>query len=74
MDKSKRTIANFMKNHPADYTVLIDTKKMSSSMYRVSGFPTTFMIDREGLVKHKFVGAREWSSRGIGDIIDKLIN
>ena len=73
MDKSKRTIANFMKKHPADYIVLVDTKMTSSAMYGVSGFPTTFMIDRDGIVKQKFVGAREWSSRVIGDIIDKLI-
>jgi peroxiredoxin len=45
----------------------------SGAMYGVRGFPTTFMIDRDGIVKHKFSGARKWSSRAMRDVIDKLI-
>ena len=73
MDKSKKKIINFIEIYPAEYTVLIDTKMMSGAMYGVRGFPTTFLIDREGVINYKASGYREWSSRVTSDIIDKLI-
>ena len=73
LDKSERTIKNFMKNHPAEYIVLVDTKMISGAMYRVNGFPTTYLIDREGVIKYMAPGYREWSSSFSAGIIDKLI-
>lgn len=73
LDKSEKTLRSYMKNHPADYIVLTDTKMTSAAMYGVSGFPTTFLISREGVIKYKSPGYREWSSSGSKSIIDKLI-
>ena len=73
LDKSKRVVKNFIKNHPAEYIVLSDTEMTAGRMYGVRGYPTTFLIDRDGIVKYKFSGARAWSSSVSGDIIDKLI-
>ncbi len=73
LDKTKKKLRSFMKNHPAEYIVLTDTKMMSAAMYGVRGFPTTFLIDREGVIKYKAPGYREWSSSASGKIIDKLI-
>lgn len=73
LDKSKRIVENFIKNYPADYIVLIDTKKTSGAMYGVNGFPTTFLIDRAGVIIYKAPGYREWSSSASEKIINKLI-
>ena len=73
LDRSENKLRTYMKDHPADYIVLTDTKMMSGAMYGVRGFPTTFLIDRDGIVKHKFSGAREWSSMVMKDVLDKLI-
>ena len=73
LDKSKRKVVNFMKNHPAEYIVLIDTTMKSAAMYGVSGFPTTFLINRDGVITYKAPGYREWSSSVSEKIIDKLI-
>lgn len=73
LDKSEKTLRSYMKNHPADYIVLTDTKMTSAAMYGVRGFPTTFLISREGVIKHKFPGYRKWSSSSSKSIIDKLI-
>jgi len=72
-DKSENKLRSYMKNNPADYIVLTDTKMTSGTMYGVRGFPTTFLIDREGVIKHKSPGYREWSSSFSASIIDELI-
>jgi len=73
LDKSEKTLRSFMKRHPAEYVVLTDTKMTSGAMYGVSGFPTTFLIDREGIIRYNAPGYREWSSSISTSIIDKLI-
>ena len=73
LDKSKKVVENFMKVHPADYIVLTDTKMTSAAMYGVRGYPNTFLIDREGVIKYKIPGYRKWSSNISMSIIDKLI-
>ena len=73
LEKSKEKVVNFVKKHPAEYIVLLDTKMTSGAMYGVSGFPTTFLIDSEGVIKYKAPGYREWSSSFSASIIDKLI-
>jgi len=73
LDKSEDTLRSFMKEHPAGYIVLTDTKMMSAAMYGVRGFPTTFLIDREGVIKYKAPGFREWSSSSSRTLIDELI-
>ncbi len=62
-----------MKDYPAEYIVLSDTKMESAAMYGVRGFPTTFLIGRDGVIKFKSPGYREWSSSASIQIIDKLI-
>jgi peroxiredoxin len=73
LDRSEDTLRDYMNDNPADYIVLTDTKMKSGAMYGVRGFPTTFLIDRDGVIKFKSPGYREWSSRAMEDVIDKLI-
>lgn len=73
LDKSESKLRSYMKDHPADYMVLTDTKQTSGTMYGVRGFPTTLLIDREGVIKNKIPGYRDWSSKVARDMIDKLI-
>ena len=73
LDKSEKKLRSYMKDHPAEYIVLTDSRQTSGAMYGVRGFPTTFLIDREGVIKFKSPGYREWSSKVTRDVIDKLI-
>jgi len=73
LDKSENKLRSFMEGHPAAYIVLTDTKTESAAVYGVRGFPTTFLLDRDGVIKYKAPGFREWSSSDSREIIDKLI-
>src|SRR6201996_6054406 len=42
---------NWLKQTPVSFPVLYDTKSKVSSLYNVTGMPTTVMIDRKGNVR-----------------------
>ncbi len=72
-DNSIETVREFMKKVPADYIVLSDKDKEVSNSYKVRGLPTSFLIDREGVVQEKIVGFREWTNTGSKKHLDGLI-
>jgi thiol-disulfide isomerase/thioredoxin len=59
------------KNMPGMLTVR-DGNNKSNGLYGTYAFPETFIIDRNGVVKRKFVGAVNWTSPEIVDYLNKL--
>jgi peroxiredoxin len=73
-DQSVRKVKSYLKKVPAEFIVLSDSKGRVSSSYNVGGLPTSVLIDREGFVRQKLVGFREWTSSSSRQLIDKLID
>jgi peroxiredoxin len=42
------------------FTVLHDPARNIEQLFRVPGLPTTFIIDKDGRITQKIVGARAW--------------
>ncbi len=59
------------KNMPGMLTVRDGTNK-SNGLYGTYAFPETFIIDRNGVIKRKFIGAVNWTSPEIVDYLNKL--
>ncbi len=59
------------KNMPGMLTVR-DGNNKSNGLYGTYAFPETFIIDRNGVIKRKFVGAVNWTSPEIIDYLNKL--
>lgn len=72
-DNSAATVRNFMKNNPAEFIVLPDDNKSTAASYKVRGLPTTFLIDREGMIREKFVGFREWTGSDMKKLIGTFV-
>jgi hypothetical protein len=45
---------------------------VSNSLYGTFAFPETFVIDRQGVLRRKFIGAVKWTSPEIVDYLGKL--
>ena len=56
-DEDKKTIDQFLKKHPMDFTNLHDEGGKVSGAYMVPALPSLVVIDREGVVRHVAVGA-----------------
>jgi peroxiredoxin len=49
-------IRKFMSEHGMDYLVLIGELGVVKSRFHVIGFPTSLLIDRDGMIRKRYVG------------------
>lgn len=68
-DKEKETLQKFLEKEEMPWTHWWDNGPQSSVLktYRVKAFPTLYLIDHTGTIKHKWIGAPE------SDKLDKAI-
>ena len=58
------------------FDILFDYTSDTSKNYRVNGLPTTFLIDKKGLIRYRYraIGGREFDHVEIEKIIEALMN
>ena len=52
----------FMKKHNLSFSALTDTAGAMKNLYRITGVPESFIIDKDGFVVEKVIGPRDWAS------------
>jgi cytochrome c biogenesis protein CcmG, thiol:disulfide interchange protein DsbE len=62
----------FLKNYKIDFPTVRDPDQKTSNLYGSFKWPETYIIDRNGVVRRKFIGAVEWSQPEIVDFLSKL--
>jgi peroxiredoxin len=72
-DRSIAKVKKYMQKIPSEFVILSDLYGEVSAKYGVTALPTSFLITRDGNIKHKFMGYREWTSSGPKKIINSLI-
>jgi peroxiredoxin len=55
--ESADKVASFMNEHGFSFPVLLDTQGGITQAYNVRAIPTTFFIDRDGIIKDMKIGA-----------------
>ena len=63
----------FMDELHLTFPALIDADFQVDDLYQVRSVPATFLIDREGVITHRFFGARMWNDQASNELIRKLI-
>jgi thiol-disulfide isomerase/thioredoxin len=54
--------------------VYVDTSGKAPSAFKTPGLPTSVIIDREGRVRGKLLGAADWSSDAAQDLVRRYID
>jgi cytochrome c biogenesis protein CcmG/thiol:disulfide interchange protein DsbE len=62
----------FLKDHGVNFLTVRDPDQKSSRLYGTSGWPETYIIDRNGVVRRKFIGPVDWNSREVSEFLTKL--
>ncbi len=62
----------FLKDYRVDFLTIRDPEQKTPSLYGTHGWPETYIIDRSGIVRRKFIGPVEWTSPEIVDYLTKL--
>ena len=72
IDVDKGAYENFIKSNHMDYVTIRDPEQKSSALYGTTGWPETFIIDRNGVLRRKFVGAVNWNDPEIVQYLTSL--
>jgi cytochrome c biogenesis protein CcmG/thiol:disulfide interchange protein DsbE len=51
----------FVKDHKVNLLTVRDSDQKSNTLYGTYKFPETYVIDREGKIRRKFIGAVDWN-------------
>lgn len=57
IQEERSTVQQFQQAHGMTYRVLLDTKGQVAAQYNISGIPTTYFIDKDGIIKYVRTGA-----------------
>ena len=71
-DHDPDTYRKFVRDHNVDLITVNDPAQKSSDTYGTSGWPETYIIDRKGIVRRKFIGPVQWTNPAIVSYLEAL--
>jgi peroxiredoxin len=72
VDVDQDAFRQFVKNHNVNLVTVRDPSGKSNQLYGTFRFPESYIIDREGVMRRKFIGAVDWTAPEITDFLSKL--
>jgi cytochrome c biogenesis protein CcmG, thiol:disulfide interchange protein DsbE len=72
IDSDDSAYHKFLKDYNVNLVTVRDGAQKTSSLYGTFGWPESYIIDRKGLIRRKFIGAVDWTSPEITDYLSKL--
>ncbi|MFA5514868.1 MAG: TlpA disulfide reductase family protein [Desulfuromonadales bacterium] len=66
-------VETFLGKNQHSFTILLDSKGKVQDDYKVYRLPETFLIDKEGKIVNRYLGARDWSAVEFLKYISSLI-
>lgn len=74
VDKDPEKIPEFMQKYNLNFPVLLDPEEeIAKKVYKTTGVPETFIVDQQGIIRHKAVGPRDWATDEIIQSFSMLI-
>ena len=71
-DADEGAYKQFIRDHKVDLLTVRDTRQKTNEAYGTFKFPETFIIDRDGKIVRKFIGATNWTAPDIVQYLTKL--
>jgi len=65
---------SFARRLGATFPVLANPGPELAEAYMITGVPETFLIDAEGILRHKFIGPYDWNTPEMRNLIMALVN
>jgi len=73
VDENISDANEFLKNHASSFVVGSDTKGVCPKSFGVMGMPSSYLIDRKGIVRLVHIGFRESDREELRHSIEKLL-
>jgi len=63
VDKDQSLIQPFMDEYKLTFPVLLDPEEaIAKKVYKTTGVPETFIVNKAGIIVHKAIGPRDWAT------------
>lgn len=62
IDTDQDAYARFIERRHVDFATVRDPDQTAAKLYHTEGWPETYIIDRKGVIRRKFVGDPDWSN------------
>jgi cytochrome c biogenesis protein CcmG, thiol:disulfide interchange protein DsbE len=72
VDADGSAYRQFLKDHNVNLLSVRDPDQKSNGLYGTSKFPETYIIDRSGVIRRKFIGAVDWTEPDVIEYLGKL--
>jgi peroxiredoxin len=66
-------VADFLKDNPHSFTILLDPEAEVQALYGVYRFPETFVIGKDGIITDHIIGAIDWAAEDTVKYFKKLV-
>jgi cytochrome c biogenesis protein CcmG/thiol:disulfide interchange protein DsbE len=66
-------VRDFIEKHHYTFPVLIDPKCETLDLFEVKGIPTTFLIDKKGMIIGRAIGRKDWKRSEVVSLINLLL-
>jgi len=70
----RERLRQFIKNHNVNLLTVRDPSGKTNAAYGTFKFPESYIIDRKGIIQHKFLGAVDWTDQQVIDLLNGLSN
>ena len=70
---SNSVVKNFMQELKLNFPVLLDPDMEVLRLYRMVGIPASFLIDKQGIVRHREVGYRDWTTPESRKLLETIL-
>jgi cytochrome c biogenesis protein CcmG, thiol:disulfide interchange protein DsbE len=72
IDEDAEAYHRFLKNYKIDLLTVRDSAQKAPTLYGTFKWPETYIIDRNGIVRRKFIGAVNWNSSEVAEFLAKM--
>jgi cytochrome c biogenesis protein CcmG/thiol:disulfide interchange protein DsbE len=72
MDQDPDVYRRFLIEHHVDVLTVRDEEQRVNALYGTVQIPETYIIDKQGILRRKFIGAQNWTSPEITGYLAKM--
>jgi peroxiredoxin len=72
IDEDAEAYSHFLARRHVDLIAVRDPGQKAAQLYHSTMWPETYVIDRQGVIRRKFVGAQDWNSPEIRAYLKSL--
>jgi len=62
IDEDAEAYTSFLTRRRIDFVTVRDPNQSAPKLFKTDMWPETYVIDRNGVIRRKFIGAQDWSS------------